>query len=567
MDKPFRVLVVDDTEENLILISRFVGKLGHEAILARNGKEAVEQFKNTSPDLVLMDIMMPIMDGYEATRQIRRFTGDRWVPIIFLSALAQDTDHAKGLDIGGDDYLTKPINLMILAAKIRAMQRIADMQRKLALYTDELELYREDTENERILAKHLLERIIRLDQIDSRYISHWLSPAQDFSGDVIVTASGPSEILYVMVADATGHGLSAAINVLPVIEAFYGMTEKGFSVSSIVRELNHKIKMLMPADRFVAATIVALDLSANTLELWNGGSPEAFFMTDNGDVTRTFRSRHPALGILSDQMFDHGTEVFHWSDPGQIYMYSDGLVEATNEEGELFGVSAMMDLLRHTNREERFMTMVGAINRHMGYKPSHDDVSLVAINCNMEFVSAVTPPSPQPLQVMTNTSKSEWRLELTLGANEIKNLDILPMLMGWLDQLKLNHADRNQVFLILTELFTNAMDHGVLHLDSSTKQSPEGFESYMAQRSARLMQLQQAEITVGFERFHQDDGDFVQLHIKDSGPGFKYHDWLNQDISSSKMKSGRGISLVKNLCSHIQYMENGNEVIALYRTT
>ena len=98
-----KVLTVDDNRTNLQILQVFLKKLGHEAIPADNGEVAVAKYLEERPDLVLMDIMMPVMDGFEATRRIRALPSDRWVPIIFLSALDRDENLVGGLEAGGDD--------------------------------------------------------------------------------------------------------------------------------------------------------------------------------------------------------------------------------------------------------------------------------------------------------------------------------------------------------------------------------------------------------------------------------------------------------------------------------
>ena len=123
-----KVLAVDDNRTNLHILQVFLKKLGHDVILAENGEEAVARFQSESPDLVLLDIMMPVMDGFEAARRIKAMTRDRWTPVIFLSALNRDENLVEGLDAGADDYLTKPINFVVLEAKLRSMQRSLTMQ-------------------------------------------------------------------------------------------------------------------------------------------------------------------------------------------------------------------------------------------------------------------------------------------------------------------------------------------------------------------------------------------------------------------------------------------------------
>ena len=128
LPKPMKVLAVDDNRTNLHILQVFLKKLGHQVVIADNGEEAVQRFASEQPDMVLLDIMMPVMDGFEAARQIKAMDTERWTPVIFLSALNRDENLVEGLEAGADDYLTKPINFVVLEAKLRSMQRSLRMQ-------------------------------------------------------------------------------------------------------------------------------------------------------------------------------------------------------------------------------------------------------------------------------------------------------------------------------------------------------------------------------------------------------------------------------------------------------
>jgi diguanylate cyclase (GGDEF)-like protein len=133
-----KILLADDTPTELKLISSYLKKMGHEVIGVNNGREAVEVYSKEDVDLVLMDAIMPVLDGYKAAQEIRQ-RKDGWVPIIFLSARTDPEDIAAGIEAGGDDYITKPVNEVILAAKMSAMTRIAAMRQRLLQVSLELE--------------------------------------------------------------------------------------------------------------------------------------------------------------------------------------------------------------------------------------------------------------------------------------------------------------------------------------------------------------------------------------------------------------------------------------------
>lgn len=135
----FTILVVDDSRTTRRM---FVQELGYEKsfkiLEASNGNECIEIFTLHRPDLVLLDIDMPIMNGYQVAQKIREIDAGGWTPIIFLSALSRDLDILKGIESGGDDYLIKPVRSAILLAKIRVMQRLLDAQTRLVKLTREL---------------------------------------------------------------------------------------------------------------------------------------------------------------------------------------------------------------------------------------------------------------------------------------------------------------------------------------------------------------------------------------------------------------------------------------------
>ena len=126
--QPLTLLIAEDSAVDRLLLSRIVGKQGHRVLLAANGAEAVTLFAEQRPQMVLMDALMPVMDGFEATRQIKALAGETLVPIIFLTSLEHTDALTRALEAGGDDVLIKPYNPQVLAAKIIVMDRMRRLQ-------------------------------------------------------------------------------------------------------------------------------------------------------------------------------------------------------------------------------------------------------------------------------------------------------------------------------------------------------------------------------------------------------------------------------------------------------
>jgi len=133
-----KILLVDDSRYECAVISGYLQEMGHDIVIVNNGQQAIDAYPEVQPDIILMDVIMPEMDGHSAARILRMNAKD-WVPIIFLSACISAEDIALGIQAGGDDYLTKPVNKIVLEAKMIAMQRIAAMRHQLLDVSKELE--------------------------------------------------------------------------------------------------------------------------------------------------------------------------------------------------------------------------------------------------------------------------------------------------------------------------------------------------------------------------------------------------------------------------------------------
>ncbi len=383
MSPPLTILVVDDVQMNLDMIARFLGEGGHRVFTAASGEDALEQFTKETPDLVLMDVIMPCMDGYETTEQMRKLKPETWVPIIFLSALSDNVDQIRGLEAGGDDYLVKPVNLTLLQAKIRAMQRIAEMQNRLAETTAELQRYHQQAEEEQELAQQLMTRMVSTAIIDDDVLRVWNRGATRFSGDLVAASRAKNGRLYLLNADSMGHGLPAALPLLPVSHIFYAMAESGFSISSIVEEMNNQLSRQMPTGRFVTATLVCVDQPNGTIDIWNGANPPALFFDTNGNCVKEFDSEHTPLGVEIGNRFDSRSVIWQWPEDGTLLLCSDGLTEACNASGDAFGNDRLLSAVQSAKNRHVLESVVASLEKHLNGAPAHDDISLMVVDCSI----------------------------------------------------------------------------------------------------------------------------------------------------------------------------------------
>jgi PAS domain S-box-containing protein len=509
MGHRLRILAVDDNRTNLHILQVFLKRLGHDVILAENGEQAVRYFVEQSPDLVLLDIMMPVMDGFEAARRIKSLSANHWTPVIFLSALNRDENLLEGLEAGADDYLTKPINFVVLEAKIRSTQRSLQMQQQtvdalrrvqaisdnvleaiitidehgqivainrateaifgwssqelignnvamlmpepdasqhdgyiaaymtrgtpriigkeresealtrdgrripVSLGVSEIEIdgrrmfigvirdiserkqaeetlrenarllqkYYDQTQSEQQLALQLMEMQLHRRGLQNDYLRYKVIPATNFSGDVVAATRSEEGRRYALLADATGHGLAAAISVLPVLAIFYRLASANHSLRDILLELNLQLKESIPVGRFVAATLVCLDEQLHKGEIWNGGAPEAFLLDSEGREIQRFAPENLPLGILDNSSLSAQPNEFTWPAGSQIVLCSDGLLEASNAEGEQLGTSGLRAAFATGAARNCFENIENVLARHLGDRIAADDISLMVIDC------------------------------------------------------------------------------------------------------------------------------------------------------------------------------------------
>lgn len=368
------ILLAEDSPSERLLVQSSLQKLGHGVRTAVDGREAVALFDENEFDLVLMNVVMPELDGIQATRAIKAKCRQQWVPVILMSGLSALQDQAQGLDAGADDYLPKPVNFQLLNAKLRSFQRIVQTTRLLARK-------KEDAETEMVLATALMERLVlRQQALNDPALTWHVKPSTRFSGDVVAAARAPSGRLTVMLADASGHGLPAAIMLLPMLQVFYGMASKELPLADVVKEMNRRLSHYVPTGLYMAAVLLSIEPASNQVVIWNGGMPEGLWMRDGRQMrTTALAPRHLPLGILPFEQFDATCTTLDARAGGHLVFYSDGFAEAEDHAGAAFGVRRLHRHLLGKRAAEGFRSAIAAMREHVFVTPAHDDISIVMI--------------------------------------------------------------------------------------------------------------------------------------------------------------------------------------------
>jgi len=554
--RPFTVLIADDASVIRQLVRSFLEGEGYTVCSANDGDQAVEVAALFHPDLVLLDRHMPGPESIEVIRRLKEQHPDQWIPLIMVSADDTQESQVEALENGADDYITKPINFKILAAKIRVFLHHVSLQNLLEAQRGELQQYRDNSERELLVTADLMQRLMRADRLGDARVHHWLSPAENFSGDLVAADRSHSGDLYGLLADATGHGLPAAINLIPLTQTFYAMVHKGFRIATIAEQMNRQLRQYTPPERFVAVTLLLINQRERRVDVFNAGNPPVLLLDGSGKVVHRVDSRCLPLGILDGGNMNFDGERLSYPEGAQVVLYSDGLTEAANAAGVAFGVERLESALGDGTASDRVASVQRALAGHTAGMPAHDDVSLLVFDCDqVDAAQAGNTDLEKPARAL-------WRATATLSAEQLRDSDLVPMMVEWTRTMGLPAPQQSIFFVVMTELYNNALDHGLLGLDSGLKEAPDGYERYIGERAQRLENLQRGRISIALRHEHSAAGNRFRVRIKDSGAGFDPEPWLRPADPNLNRLSGRGIALVRSLCNRLEYFGIGNEVLA-----
>ena len=379
-----KILVVDDEDVNALILRKMLEKGGHEVVTVSDGQQAVDQVDIEIPDLILMDVMMPVMDGYEATKLVKEKYKNTFIPIVFITALSAKKAQVSCLEKGGDDFINKPFEKNVLLAKLVAIERTILLHKENQLQKEKLELQQLQQEEEKKVAEGIFNNLLHKNNLITNYIDTYRKPADTFNGDVIMAANNSRGGVNVMLGDFTGHGLIAAICTLPVVNIFYEMSEKGSSILEIISELNKNIINILPNGRFFCANLVSLNREKRVLEIVNAGMPDVILYNKNLGIRKKISSKNLPLGIVDLEKSEFKFERHDLLEGDQVFLYSDGLLEAEdkNDKSE-YGQDKLESFIEKHQASDQLVDNVKIdLISFSGGENFHDDVSFLNINCD-----------------------------------------------------------------------------------------------------------------------------------------------------------------------------------------
>ena len=197
------ILIVDDQAANRVMLKGLIERFGHNVSCAENGMQALELFSHKGADIVLLDVMMPVMDGLTTAKHLKQLSGEIHLPVLFITAFDDQKTLLECLDAGGDDFISTPPEPIVLQAKLNAHARVRELSFKLKEKNEVLAYHSNRMEREQNVVSHMLSNALLENELRFDFLQTYLSPATEFNGDLVLSKGGPLGNYYIFVGDFT----------------------------------------------------------------------------------------------------------------------------------------------------------------------------------------------------------------------------------------------------------------------------------------------------------------------------------------------------------------------------
>ncbi|MDE0590980.1 SpoIIE family protein phosphatase [Halocynthiibacter sp. C4] len=399
-----QILVVDDSRAQRRVLSKILSRWGFSVLEAVSGAQALEIIKYYRVDLVLSDWMMPEMTGVEFCKKFRALERDHYGYFILLTSKSEKGEVAHGLEVGADDFLTKPVASNELRARITAGARVLRMERELteknALVTNTLsemsELY-ETLDRDLIEAKKLQHSLVRerFKEMGDTQVSLLLRPAGHVGGDLVGQFPIDDENLGLFAVDVSGHGITSALITARLAGFLSGaapeqnvaLKKKGKkyaaeALEKVAEQLNRLCMQEFETEHYFTLLLATINTKTGEVSFVQAGHPHPVIQRANGNIEYLGSGGNP-VGLLEDVSYEQVT--FHLQDGDRLLILSDGFTECPNPHGELLEEEGLEHLLHDISAirgPDALESLVLGLQNFAGDVEFPDDVSAIMVEFN-----------------------------------------------------------------------------------------------------------------------------------------------------------------------------------------
>ena len=369
-----RVLLVDDAKANLDILVEGL-KSEHKLSLALNGEMALQIAARTPPDLVLLDIVMPGLDGYEVCRRLRQMPETAEVPIMFLSSLEEVQNKTRGFEAGANDYLTKPFEMLEVKARVRSLL-------KAKAYSDAV---KEQIASELRVAREIQMGMLPHDftAVEQAYrvgFGAVLEPAREVGGDLYGVCAAAPERLVVFLGDVSGKGIPASMFMVRAVSLARLLSREIAEPERILARLNDELAAENPSGMFVTFLCGVFEPGSGRLVLANGGHCRPVLLPAGEAPRWAVKDLGTALGFEPGLEFERTELTLREGDA--LIFYTDGVSEAFNPQDECYGSDRLLaDAGVFAGQSPAAITagLLQKVRAFAGTAPQSDDIAILAL--------------------------------------------------------------------------------------------------------------------------------------------------------------------------------------------
>lgn len=386
MNTPPRILIVDDEPFNVDYLEQELSDFGYDLLTATNGQEALDTIRNASPDLVLLDIMMPIMDGFTVLEHSKSDPAIRDIPIIIISANSDLQSVVKGLKKGAEDYLPKPFEPTILYARITA-----SLERKRL--RDQEQVYLQSLENELNIARNIQKEFLpaELPVLEGWEIAPYFKAAKFVAGDYYDAFTLPNGNLVFVVGDVCGKGIGAALFMTLFRSLLRATSTAGYLVeeTATFSPAKHIEQAVSMTNNYVATTheqalvfstvfIGILNPANGALTYINAGNEAPFVLRADGSYEE-LRPTGPVVGAIADAKYKVKEVVLNSED--SLLIFTDGIPDSKNQKNDFYGHDHLKEFIKQKDASAAdLVARLGKeLDQFIDTEEQFDDVTILAL--------------------------------------------------------------------------------------------------------------------------------------------------------------------------------------------
>jgi serine phosphatase RsbU (regulator of sigma subunit) len=377
-----KILVVDDTPSNIQSLAATLKPAGYQVLVATNGQQALDVMAKVRPDLILLDIMMPVMDGFEACAQIKANAEWHDIPIIFLTAKTETADLVKGFELGAVDYVNKPFNAHELLARVHTHLTVDRLRTSVSEKNAALEKAQAQMSAELDLARAMQVAILpsRFPVAPGCDGSARMLPATTMGGDFYDFIELPGGRIGLVMADVSGKGVPAAFFMAVARTNLNALAVTASGPADCLQRTNDVLLTQNPMDLFVTVFYAVFDPATGSLAYANGGHNPPLIRRANGTVEMLTAASGLVLGMFP-ATYEQDTAQLAPGDT--LVLYTDGVTEAFNVDVQMYEEARLVERVRADGGGSAKTLVASIFDSVIGFSgaaPQSDDITVAVLS-------------------------------------------------------------------------------------------------------------------------------------------------------------------------------------------